>query len=224
MTGSGAEDGEVSAEAIDRKFRSETRLRAEGVPFFAMLPVIETAAEALIRTKEEIALRTLCVALVAAKGEGLAQDIVENVLDVHELRPHLTPRETVFVFDQSPSQDDRLQFSWKHEAVWTLLWALGFVEQLGKPTEICDVEFAARTVTERTTHQFIEDSRLRPIADILDQADLIYRYHWAVTNARVKGQQIPAGLNPGVTYERHYALNWLIGYNEQAWDDITTDT
>ena len=85
------------------------------------------------------------------------------------------------------------------------------------------MNFAVSKKLERTTSQFIEDSELRPIADILDQADLIYRYHWAVTNARMKGQQIPAGLDAGVTQERHYALNWLIG-TEQAWDDVTTDT
>lgn len=86
------------------------------------------------------------------------------------------------------------------------------------------MEFAARTAAERTAAEFIADSRLRPIADILDQADLIYRYYWAVTDARLKGQQSPAGLDRGVIYERHYALNWLIGYNEKAWDNITTDT
>lgn len=214
----------MAAEAIDRKLRSEGTLRAEGVPFLATLPVIETTAEALKRSKEEVALRTLCLLLVAAKGEGLDQEIVEGVLEFHELRPHLTPKELAFVFDPSPSQHDRIQFTWRHEAAWTLLWALGFVAQLGKPAHICDVEFAARTMTERTTPQFIEDSKLRPIADILDQADLIYRYNWAVRNARMKGQQLPAALDAGVTEERHYALNWLIGYNEQAWDEVTTDT
>ncbi|WP_275196969.1 DUF4272 domain-containing protein [Bradyrhizobium sp. CSA207] len=213
----------MTAEAIDRKLRSERMLRAEGVPFLAALPVIETTAEALKRSKEEVALRTLCLLLVAAKGEGLGQEIVEGILEFHELRPHLTPKELAFVFDHSPSQHDRVQFTWRHEAAWTLLWALGFVAQLGKPAEICDVEFAARTMTERTTTQFIEDSELRPIAEILDQADLIYRYHWAIRNARMKGQQVPADLDPGVTEERHCALNWLIGYNEQAWDHVTTD-
>ena len=222
--GESAENGGIAAEATDRKLRSESILRAEGVPFIAWLPAIETADEALKRSKEEVALRTLCLSLVAAKAEGLEQDAVERVLESYGLRPHLSPKELAFVFDNAPSQHDRTQFIWRHEAAWTLLWALGLVAQLGKPAQICDVEFAAEIVTERTVSEFIEDSKLRPIADILDQADLIYRYHWAVRNARIKGQQIPASLDPGVTEERHYALNWLIGYMGQAWDDVSTST
>jgi hypothetical protein len=219
-----AENGEISAEAIDRRLRSEAILRAEGVPVLASLPVIETTAEALKRSKEEVALRTLCLLIVAAKGEGLEEDVVERVLKSYELQPYLTPKELAFVLDNSPSQHDRVQFIWRYEAASTLLWALCFVDQLGKPVQMCDVKFAVATMTERTTSQFIEDSELRPIADILDQADLIYRYHWAVRDAHLKGQQIPAALNPDVTEERHYALNWLIGYLEQAWDDVATDT
>ena len=219
-----AENGRISAEAIARRLRSETILRAEGVPFLVSLPVVETEAEALKRSKEEVALRALCLLLVAEKGAGLEDEVVERVLKSYELRPHLTPKELAFVLDNSPSQHGRVQFIWRYEAASTLLWALGFVDQLGKPVQMCDVKFAVATMTERTTSQFIEDSELRPIADILDQADLIYRYHWAVRDAHLKGQQIPAALNPDVTEERHYALNWLIGYLEQAWDDVATDT
>jgi hypothetical protein len=214
----------VSAEAIDRKLRSETILRAEGVPFLDALPVVETTAEALKRSKEEVALRALCLLLVAEKGAGLEDEVVERILKSYELRPHLTPKELAFVLDSSPSQHERLQFAWRYEAASTLLWALGFVAQLGKPVQPCDVEFAVGTMSGTTTSQFIKHSELRPLADILDQVDLVYRYHWAVRNARIKGQQIPADLDPSVTEERHYALNWLIGYLEQAWDDVSTDT
>jgi hypothetical protein len=217
-----AENRGIAAEAVDRKHRSESILRAEGVPFISHLPAIETTAEALGRSKEEVALRTLCVALVAVKGSGLDEEIVERVLKSFELGPHLTPRELAFVLDNSPSQHDRIQFSWRHEAAWALLWALGFVAQLGKPAQMCDVDFLGSTVSGRTRSQFIDDAELRPIADILDQADLIYRYHWAVRDAQIKGQQIPAALHPGVTDERHHALNWLI--LGQAWDDVSTAT
>ena len=106
--GVSAENGGISAEAIDRKLRSETILRAEGVPFLAVLPVIETTAEALKRSKEEVALRTLCLLFVAAKGVGLEDEVVEGVLEAYELRPHLTPKELAFVLDNSPSQHDRI--------------------------------------------------------------------------------------------------------------------
>ena len=67
-------------------------------------------------------------------------------------------------------------------------------------------------------------ARLRPQAEILDAADLIYRYNWAATDARINGRSAPAGLDGSVIYERHYALNWLIGYLDLPWDDISTDT
>jgi hypothetical protein len=68
-----AENGRIAAEALGRRLRSETILRAEGVPFLAALPVIDTMAEALKRSKEEVALRTLCLLLVAARAKDLSK-------------------------------------------------------------------------------------------------------------------------------------------------------
>jgi hypothetical protein len=126
------------------------------------------------------------------------------------------------VLNNSPSEHDRAQFIWRYEAAWTLLWALGFVARLGRPDQVCNVEFVAKTMIETTTSRFIEESELRPTADILDQADLIYRYHWAVRDASLKGQKIPARLNADVALERHHTLNWLI--LDEEWDDVSIDT
>ena len=109
--GESAENGGIAAEATDRKLRSESILRAEGVPFIAWLPAIETADEALKRSKEEVALRTLCLSLVAAKAEGLEQDAVERVLESYGLRPHLSPKELAFVFDNAPRSTTGLNSS-----------------------------------------------------------------------------------------------------------------
>jgi predicted homoserine dehydrogenase-like protein len=98
------------------------------------------------------------------------------------------------------------------------------VESLGPPTGICDVRRAVKTVTGTSTDVFIAKSNLRPLCEILDEGDFIYRCHWAVKDAQAKGEAIPAGLDPGVVIERHIALNWLRTYHSEAWDDVSADT
>lgn len=214
----------VSPEAASRKERSEALLRAEGIPINKTLPVIETEREARHRTKDEIAYRALALLVVAIKGEGLDQPTVDRIVKDYGLESRFTPKERSFIINASPSQHDRVQFAWRYEAAWTLLWALGYVEKLEKPSAICDVPRAVRFMQERNASQFVTDAKLRPLSEMLDQADRIYRYHWAVVDARVNGRKPLPDTEPGVTLERHYALNWLIGYMEQEWDDISTDT
>ena len=48
--------------------------------------------------------------------------------------------------------------------------------------------------------------------------------HWACVDARIQGEEVKGAINPSVIYERHYALNWLTKYQNQDWDNITTNT
>ena len=105
-----------------------------------------------------------------------------------------------------------------------MLWALGFIDKLERPDAICDVKRAVTILRDNGRQGFLRKSKLRPQSEILDVADLIYRYHWVIEDVCVNGQKALAGLDLGVVMERHYALNWLIGYMGQAWDDISTDT
>lgn len=217
-------ENSVSVEAQTRKERSEAVLKAAGVPINMTLPVIESSTEAKLREKEEIAYRALSLLVVAVKAEGLEQKIVEKIIKDYGLISHLTPNERDFIENMNPKQHDKVQFVWRYEAAWTLLWALGYVENFTKPENICDVPAAVKIMRDRTTAQFISQSKLRTADEVLDQADLIYRYNWAVVDARINGKETPAGLEPGVVLERHYALNWLVSYMGQQWDDVSTDT
>ncbi len=207
-----------------RKLRSEEVLGAEGVPVNAHLPLIEDEAESLRRSTAEVAARAVALCMVAVKGEGLEHPEVLAAVDRFGARPGFTPDERRFIDDPAPSEHHRIQFTWQYECYWVMLWALGLVPELGRPDRICDVPRAVKLLADRGRAAFEAASELRPQAALLDAADLIYRYHWAIRDARLNGQPVPAGLEPGVVMERHRALNWLIGYAGQDWDEITTDT
>jgi hypothetical protein len=200
------------------------RLEEEGVPTIIHLPLIEDSTQARKRTVEEIATRAIAVCLVAVKGEGLEQETIDRLVAQFGADAFFTPDEAAFIRDLNPSQRDRIQFSWRYECYWVLLWALGYIDMLSRPEGMCDVPTAVSFIRDRDTRQFIADARLRPLTEILDEADLIYRYHWAVRDAGLKGNPPPAGLQGGVVQEWHHALNWLVGYMDQDWDDISTDT
>jgi hypothetical protein len=165
---------------------------------------------------------TLC--LVAVRAEGIPQEQFTGLLTQYGLEAELTPAERAFVNSPSPTEQEVVNFTWRYESYSALLWALSYVEHLSPPEKICDVPHVVTILRDRTAEQFIEQAHMRSLTEILDQADLIYRYHWAVTDARLKGQASVAGLNPGVVYERHYALNWLIRHEDAEWDDVSTPT
>lgn len=217
-------EAKISQEASDRKARSEAILKKRNVPINSHLPFIEDSKEALKRSKEEVALRAMALLIVAVKAEGLEQEIVDKLIKEYDLSSELSPKERKFIADPEPSQFDKTQFIWRYEAAWILLWALNYVQDLAPPTAICDVSAAVTFLQQRNREQFINDAKIRPISEILDENDLIYRYHWAVVDARVNGLIIPEEIDSSVVLERHYALNWLIGYMGQEWDDVSTDT
>jgi Domain of unknown function (DUF4272) len=214
----------VPADALARRLRSQRRLAAEGVPFTAALPAIEGEAEALRRPAAQILDRALALLVVAGRAEGLGREAADQLARELGVASAFTPAERAFIASETATQHERDQLSWRYEAALPLLWALGLAERLDKPTQATDSGTIVRLVAGRTRAELLAAVRLRPLGDILDEADMIYRYHWATVDARLHGQPFPAGLDDDVIMERHTALNWLIGYMDQPWDEVTTDT
>jgi hypothetical protein len=207
-----------------RKKYSEELLKTQGIPINPSLPAIELEEETTPRSAEDMAKRAIGLCAVALRGEGLRQQEIISLLSGKDVWASVTPEEKQFLLKKRPARQELINFKWRYESLWVLLWALGRVKDLGAPTSICDVESVVRMALDTPSEDFIRPAKSRPISDILDEADLIYRYDWAVVDARIKGEDPPGNLDPGVVYERHYALNWLIGYMDQEWDDVTTDT
>jgi hypothetical protein len=198
----------------------------------ATLPPIVGDENYVPRSKEEVAKRTLNILTAAVFGElfqseGLesARETVRSIMDQYGTEPLLSPGERAFVFSPDPARQEALDFAWRYECAWVGLWALGFVDDLSYPDGICDVSGMADIVRACGSFPaFAARASLRSPGEILDQADIIYRYDWACVDARINGRDAPAGLMPGVVMERHRMLNWLTRYMDADWDDVSTDT
>lgn len=215
---------DVPADSLDRKRRSDARLRQEGLPVNTWLPVIESEVHTRLPPTETVAMRAAATLTVAARAAGMPQDQVEALIREYGLHAWFSPDEQAFMTKPAPDEQERGIRSWRFEAANVLFWALGFVERLGRPEAQCDPAPLVALVEGQSRAAFLASARLRPAPQILDEADLIYRYRWALVDARIKRLPSPAGLNDDVAMERHHALNWLVQHSETAWDDITLDT
>ncbi|MGF7033630.1 hypothetical protein J2T17_004578 [Paenibacillus mucilaginosus] len=216
-----------------RKERSERILEEQGIRYNAHLPVRAGDEEITIRSLEETAKRAIAFCITALKGEchGAGESpkdtrsLVNRVIRQYGAEDFFTPKEGEFLKAEAPEHGDIAAYSWGYEAYTVLLWALGYVDQLEYPDRVCDVPEVVSLLQEQENYKgFVKGARMRAKSEILDAADLIYRYNWVCVDSRLKGEQAPGGLDAGVVYERHRALNWLIRYREQEWDEVTTDT
>ena len=214
---------EVTEEQKERKARTESFLQEKGINFNKNLPCVESSEDARIRSKEEVIERVYALLLTAAKGQGAGQEVVKQYF-TEKWVTGLSPEEKLIYEAAALDEQSKVNASWRQESMRALVWALGGVAELEYPGEDYDVEQFIHSLTKTTREEFEQSASLRPVAELLDELDKIYRLHWACVDARINGREAPAGLHPGVVYERHYALKWLTCSSDADWDDVTTDT
>jgi len=165
----------------------------------------------------------LALLAVYAEPNGMPKETLQKYLDLREVRDNLTAKERKFVEQDNPSEKDRGPFTWQYESAHVLLWAMGYVDLLGIPSECCTAQGVSGMIAPRSLLQLMEEARMRTPDEIFDEADLIYRYHWTARNASLRQQKPPAELLAPVCYYRHYALNWITD-SSVDWDDVDTST
>lgn len=223
----------MNNEALNRKSKSIEILKQHGVPYIEHLPVIETKDQVKIRTAEEIAKRaiacliTIQMAFEHRNGEDIedSRNFFVGLLNTFNVADYLT-KDELNIFYGEPVMQDIINMTWRYEAYWVLLWALGIVDNLSFPSDTCDCEFAIESVSKHSSFdEFMASTTLRSIDEILDENDLIFRYNWACVDASIKGETPPANLDTSVVLERHKALNWLIDFDHNDdWDNPSTNT
>lgn len=195
-----------------------------------------------IRRADEVACRCIVLHGVLAAGHNVPRDKIVSWLRREGLWDLVSPDESAFLLSEAPTQQQRINATWRAEALFPLLWSLSLIPNVPIPQQLCDLQLVQRVLPPlfEPVAEFISSARLRSDSEIHAASEEIYQIHWRIRDARLRGQPTPPGKLPrmshdncdppvesyhsGVVQERHHALNWLIGYCGQDWDDITTDT
>jgi hypothetical protein len=218
----------ITDDQIVRKAKSEKFINTTGIKLNTNLPYVESEGETKLRTPKEVAQRVSVLAAVnlVAFNNFSSKDIIDY-LKRYNLWTFTTEKEKAFL--ANPTQAAKVDESWKVEGIWTLLWSLKVVPDLEFPKELADLNKIApesypfRGLNKDPNIFIAKMTELRSKSEILDASDLYYRIDWACVDAREKKTAMEK-VNSSVVYERHYALNWLVNYMDEEWDEITCDT
>lgn len=152
----------------------------------------------------------------------------------YNLYQFLSPAEVAFVEEETPSEESRVAFSWRAEAMVSLLWALhAFSEMpsLDEQFDVFDIDMVRKALKD--PFSFASTAQLRNTEEISEMEAHLYHQHWRVRDAELVGigkflepqpDEPPIeDLHPGVVYERRYGLSWIVGWGDD-WDTVPTDT
>ena len=216
----------ATQEQLERRVKSEEFCKSKNIPVYKNPNslFVETDDKVIIKTQNEVVDRALALCYIGLKSEGLEQVHLDKMDKDFNISAKLTPNEKAYATTKEPTEQQKTNANWRYESLHVLLWALGYVDTLNYPDQMCNVADDVKIIYELKQQGFRQKAKLRTKKEILDQADLILRLDWACVSARVKNEPAPSRLNSSVVFERHHTLNWLINYMNQEWDDVTTDT
>ncbi len=232
--------GILTKAQIERTDRSINELHFHQVPI-CNRPLhssdIPDDQDAILRDSAEVVKRLLVLYAVVLKAEDAShQEMLGLMAEAHLWRA-VSPAEKRFLDQDYPAPEACSKMEWRLECIWVLLWALGYIQELAWPSEMCDVQKLLKILKphEANPLKFIATAKLRSKKEILDAADLISRIHWAIRDAYDNNSPIPCSLDwsidsemfpvpqciaTGVVEERHRTLNWLIRLGNADWDNV----
>ena len=216
----------ATKDQLERRAKSEDFCKSRNIPVYKNPNSLFVDPENMvtIRTQAEVIDRALALCYIGLKSEGLEQKHLDKMDKDFNISAKLSLIEKDYAMATQPTEQQKTDANWRYESLHVMLWALGFIETLNYPDQICNVANDVKIIHDLTEQQFRQKAKLRTKKEILDHADLILRLDWACVSARVKNEQAPSGLDKSVVYERHYSLNWLIKSMNQDWDKVTTNT
>lgn len=184
----------------------------------------ESVTDLQVRDKKEIFKRVLSlVAIIGKVHQGNHIKLISWV-EANSIKKYFTPNEKIFFETDEPTFESRRNFSWKAEALVSLLWSLKIIEKmppLEKEFDIYSESFMSEIIENPS--DFEEKISLRKHEDLVEMEMELQHNHWEVRDAELFNKEIPNNLNPEIVYERRYGMSWIVGWGDN-WDNVPTDT
>ena len=218
------------SEKIIRRANSNSKIKKQNIACYEELPCIESSNEVKIKSLDEICKRALASFLVIQLACDInngqydeSVKIISKLLEKFNVSDCLNKKKKKLI-DGTYEMQDAIDIDWEYETYWSLVWALGLVEDISDASNICDCNYAIKLFNESNSYEdFKSKCKLREVNEILDMLDLYYRYHWACVEKRIKPETSIGNLNSSVVIERSRGLEWIIR-EIQDWYDISLDT
>ena len=186
----------------------------------------------MARTPDEVARRALALFAVVNAAYERPPKQIRDWLEWTGFSRFLSPWEADFLSKDTAPEEEVCAASWRTEALQVLTWALRLLDKLPPASDKADLEQLGITrAMLEDPDAFITTAVLRPIEELETAQAEIEGHHWGV-RAGPAGRRLfghPASedaFHPGIVYQRHYAINWLLGRgdDDEDWDNVRTDT
>lgn len=180
-------------------------------------------------SSQDVAKRVLALFAVASAAHIQPPTSVRKWLADRNLKEVLSANEREFMSLDSAPHASIEAASWRVESILVLMWALKRVATL--PPADTQTTWEAAGIGRDLKDDpmgFIGRSELRSADELNNMGEEIASQHWGV-RAGPAGRELfnhpkSEGLiDPRIIQERHYAINWLLGYGSD-WDAVPTDT
>ncbi len=200
------------------------KIKNEQLKIESDIYISEDVKDLIIRKPNEVAERILALFAVISKVHQNNNESFWLWYKVNQIEKFLSHQEVNFINDENPSEEDLITFSWRAEALVSLLWSAKVLKEmppLNSEFDIYSIENISKLIKDST--YFIKNIELRSKSELQKMEYELFDSHWRVRDARLFNKEMPIDLNPSIVYERRYAMSWIIGFGEN-WDDVPTDT
>ncbi|MBS7807069.1 DUF4272 domain-containing protein [Variovorax sp. PCZ-1] len=204
-------------------------IRAETIRRFANwqikanenLPLIESLTDLQPKSSAQVAARATAAGYLAAFCFGAPAEKVHKDIMCFQLWEHLSAEEQSLLSNPDADGQSKASHGWLVEAIQFMAWSLGLVT-LDNFAQCSDDLSSHFSKAGTDPSQFIASARLRPLSELLQEADTLYMLHWYAVEASLQGTPDKRILLPRISFRRH-AADWIVGVADQ-WDDISLDT